>query len=278
MKKLYAPIVILIFSLIFFPVCAKKPSAPKAGTAKAEDMLSLIPKDVNGVFSVDVHRAMATEVVDKAIKEEKGYEDYQKFVEEVGIDPKKDIYLIVGGITGGIQQKEKKGNAEGIVIANLKYNKETLLAKFKKEGAELQEEDYNGITIYSHATEKGKPAGAFLDDSNIVIGEVKDVKAVIDLYQNKGENVLNNENLAPLFEKTNKEAMIWVNIFFPPETLEQVASENPMLQTLEGVTSACLSFDHKDNNIIADIKVLGGDEAKNKDIVDLLNGLSSPDV
>ncbi|MFB0566785.1 MAG: hypothetical protein ACETWK_14040 [Candidatus Aminicenantaceae bacterium] len=275
MKKLHVPVILLTFSLAFFPVCAKKPSAPTAGTAKAEDMLNLIPKDVNGVIAIDIHRAMSAELIDKFLKEEKAYENYQKLVEETGIDPKKDIYLIVGGLTGDIAKAEKKAGAEGVFLINLKYDKETLLNKIKKEEAELLEEDYNGITIYSPPDKVKKPVGAFLDDSNIVLGSEKDVKVVIDLYQNKGENVLANENLAAIIEKTNKDALFWAAILFPPETMQKVSAENPMLKTLETVTSTSIYFDYKDKNILADIKVISRDEAKNKDIVNLLNGLKA---
>ena len=54
--------------------CKKEADAPKAGTAKATDILNLIPVDVQGVFFVDVNSAMSTEFANKMIQEDENYQ------------------------------------------------------------------------------------------------------------------------------------------------------------------------------------------------------------
>ena len=51
--------------------------------------------------------------------------------------------------------------------------------------------------------------------------------------------------------------------------------ENPMLQSLEGVSSISFFFDYKNANIMAELKVMSDDATKNKQIADFLNGLKS---
>lgn len=270
MKKLSVLGIFLILFTALFTSCAKQPSPPVAGSARVDDMLTLIPKDVQGVFFVDLHKAMTTEFADKTLKEEEAYEKYQEFVEETGIDPKKDIYFIVVAITEGMEEKEQKGAA----ILNLKYDKETLLAKVKEEEGELIEEDYNGITIYSG--ENGdKKVGAFLDDYNIILGNEKAVKAAIDTYQRKTENVLKNQELVSLINQTNKNAIFWGGLSIPPQAMEKAASQNPMFSAFEAVTAVTFYFDYQNKNIIAEIKVMSEDETKNKQIVDALNGFKA---
>ena len=46
MKKLSVVSTVLAFFMAFLISCAPQPSAPKAGTARVDDMLTLIPKDV----------------------------------------------------------------------------------------------------------------------------------------------------------------------------------------------------------------------------------------
>ena len=55
MKKLaiFGLTFLLIFSV--FSACSKKPSIPKAGSATADDMLTLLPKNSGGVIVIDVH-------------------------------------------------------------------------------------------------------------------------------------------------------------------------------------------------------------------------------
>ena len=109
MKKLLVMSTVLALFMAFLISCAPQPSAPKAGTARVDDMLTLIPKDVQGVFFFDVHKAASTEFMDNQLKEEDTYEKYQEFVEETGIDPKKDIYFLAAGLTKGLEEKEQKG-------------------------------------------------------------------------------------------------------------------------------------------------------------------------
>jgi len=98
---------------------------------------------------------------------------------------------------------------------------------------------------------------------------------MIDTYQKKTESVLKNEELAPLIKQTNQDALFWATVLIPPEALEQATSANPMLSSFVGINAASLYFDYKNKNIIAEIKVTGGDEAKNQQIVDVLNGFKA---
>jgi hypothetical protein len=274
MKKLIfitLAILLVLFSIIS---CGKKVSAPKAGSAKALDMLTLPPKEASGVFIVDVHRALTTEIANKAIKEDKTNQKYQEFIKESGIDPQKDIFFIAAAITGELEGMKQ----QAVAVVNLKYDKNLLLDKMKKAGKAIKEEVYNGFTVYSgqEAEEtKKSPAGAFLDESNIVIGNENGVKTVIDIYQKKKENVLKNEKLEALIKTANKDALIWSVFIIPAEAVKQATSQNPMLKNLESISSLSLYFDYRNKSILAEIKAMSLDENKNKQIVDLLNGVKA---
>lgn len=273
MKKLALLRIVLILSLIFFTFCAKKPSAPEPGSAKVDDILNLIPKDIHGILFIDFHKAMTTEFFENSLKKEKIYEKYQEFVEETGIDPKKDIYFIAVGLKKFHAEQEKE---EGVFLLNLKCEKETLLAKIKeKEEVELKEEDYYGITVYTVEEDVEKKAGAFLDDSNIIIGREEVVKDVIDIYQRKAENVSKNKELASLIKQTNKRALFWGSIIFPPEVMKKFSDKNPMLKTLGILEAATFYFDYKNKNLSSEIKILTSDEAKNKQIMDFFQGIKA---
>jgi hypothetical protein len=163
-------------------------------------------------------------------------------------------------------------------VINLKYKKDSLIAKLKEKEPNLAETTYNGVTILSWATtEEGKKpgGGAFLDDSNIVVGTEDTVKAVIDVYQKKGKSVLNNPDLAPLIKKANKKAMIWSAFLFPPESMQKLAAQNPMVSSLEALKSMTMNFDYKNKNVVVEIMAMGPEEAKIKEIASMLNGLKA---
>lgn len=271
-----------IFSLIFllavigFTACGKKAEAPKAGSASAEDMLGLLPMNAKGVFLVNVNQAMSIEAADKAIRESDDYQKYLEFIEKTGIDPQKDIFYVAAALTSDLDGKHEKG----VAIVNMKYEKEKILSlvkeKLAEEEQEMVESDYNGMTLYAvHGDEDEEGAFAFLDDSNVVIGSENEVKTVIDVSQKKADNIYKNEALTDLLAKTEKEGIVWGAILIPSDVVEKAASENPMMSSFEAVGAATLLFDYKNQNIIAEIKLMSDDEENNKKIADALNGFKA---
>lgn len=273
MKRIVSLSVILLLLGFSFSACGKK-GGTAAGSATAESMLNLLPKETRGVIIVDLHRIMATEAAAKALKDEKNAEKYQKFIQESGIDPQKDVYFLVVGLSGALSAMDQ----EGAVVVNLRYNKDILLAKLKEKSEGLTEEAYSGVTIYKNLEpeEKGRTGvGAFLDESNIVIGSESGVKGVIDCYQKKAESVLKNEELGKIMKGVNRSAMVWSAFAIPPEAMKEAAEKNPMMGSLAGITAVSLTFDYNNKTYQAELKAMGASEEQNKQMADLLTGLKS---
>jgi hypothetical protein len=273
MKRQLAIVLVVLLSFFALSSCGKKASAPKAGSAKAEDMLNLLPKESTGVIIVDVNRIMQTEAAAKAIRENKNYQKYQEFVQATGLDPQKDVYFLVGAMQGNLGQE----NQEGAAVVNLKYEKEKLLAMLKQAAKDMTESDYKGFTIYQVVPEEGeKPVnGTFLDESNIILGTDTGVRKIIDVYQKTAENIWKNENLPALLKGMNTSAMVWAGFTIPADAAKQATSQNPMLSTFADIRSIIITFDYKDKNVMAEIKAMCQDEVKNKNMADALNGFKA---
>jgi len=306
MKRITVVGFVALLVLFSFMACGPKAGIPVAGSAKAEDMLTLFPKDASAIMVIDVNRAMATEPVSKMLADQETSSKLEEFVKETGIDVKKDVYYIAGGLIGSLQDKEP----EGVLVINAKFNKDTLLAKIKEKGAEIKESVYEGIAVYEiHEPAKAEPAAetapapegdapaedltvdpgapteppkvekpdfaAFLDASNIAIGTEPGVKAVIDVLKKKKENVFKNADMAGLFKQAKKSSLLWAVVSIPPEVSKKMSQENPMLGSLEGVHSLIFAFDYKNKAIEAEFKALNKDEAKNKQIAEFLTGLKA---
>ena len=275
MKKITAISLVLFLSLFSFLACKKEAAAPKAGTAKAEDLLTLIPADVQGVIFVDVNRAMETEFANNMIQKNENYQQYQEFVEKSGIDPQKDIYYVAVGITGELEGE----NQEGVAVVNMKYDPETILGLIKEKAAEeeqeIQEEQYGNHTVYKIWQDEEPVQFCFIDESNIVAGNEIHVKSVLDVLDKKKDNVFKNEELSAIINKTNKDAMLWGAIMLPAETMEKAASANPMMGALKSINAIALYFDYKNKNIIAEIMAMGPDAESNKQVAEALTGIKS---
>ncbi|MBN1271648.1 MAG: DUF3352 domain-containing protein [Candidatus Aminicenantes bacterium] len=260
-------VLLVLFSLISCQK-AEKGAAP----GKTEDILKLLPAEVNAVIFLDMTRVMKAEIVNKSIADSKDYQKYQEFMEKTGIDPQQDLYAIAVGM------KDMQNSENAMVVVNLKYEIEKIKAymmeKAEEEGKTVQEEDYNGVPILFEDSED--MAMAPLDSAHIALGNGPEgVKAIIDVFQKKADNCLSNKAITDLLDKTNKSAMAWGGVAIPPEEKEKMLSGNPMLQGLESMTAMAFYFDYKNANIEAEIKVLSDDASKNKQIADFLNGLKS---
>jgi len=270
MKKIITLFAIVFMVIAGFTSCGKS-VGPKAGNAQAENMLKLLPVNADGVFFIDLGRAMDTEFASKAITED---EDVQALIEKTGIDPLEDLFFLAGAVTQKVSEEEKEKVA---IILNLKYVKDELLnlitEKAQEEGQEISETDYEGHTIYGMWEDDKEISFSFMDESNILLGDKAQTQAIIDVIEKKKENFYSNETLADLVSKTDKQAILWGAIHFAPESLDEMTSDNPMLQDLKNLQAASFALDYKNQTLLTDIKLMGGDETKNKNLADFLTGI-----
>ena len=270
MKKATSIGSIVLFT-VFLASCTPA-SSIKAGSATAESLIRLLPKTTLGVIAIDVHRGMGLASVSKMLQDPQAKEKYDEFVKLAGLDPMKDVFFVVMGLTA---TPNAMGH-EGGVIVNLKYSKDSFLATMKEKAPEFQSESYNGVTIYSNldgSETKQTTRAAFLDDSNILFGSAAGVKGIIDVHQKKAESVMKNAAMAGVFKKVDKAALAWGAFSLPPDLVKKGMESIPQLKVLEGVTALTLSFDYRLSNYIADIRTMGGTEEQNKNLASTLNGL-----
>lgn len=274
MKKKKIILFILSLALIFSFGC-KKTVAPKAGEVslnyedELDNILDIIPMQVEGMVFLNVQKVANTRLFDKVITmESEKTKNYQKFITESGIDPKKDIYFLVEATTNKFVPKEK---TDVVIVVNLKYNKNLVLANLKKEGLD-KEEDYRSITIYSKIDEKNKESKiAFLNESYIAFGDENLLKAVIDLSQGSGENIYKKEKLMTILKDIDQEAFLWGGYLIPKEVMEEAMVKNPLIEKFESVEAVSFFVNYDNLDYFCQINLVSKDEAKNKQIVDFLN-------
>ena len=273
MKKTAVLGLSLVLVLSALAACKKGPAFPVAGSAKAQDMLTLIPADVQGVFVIDAGRIMTTDVVDKAIKGSKEYQKYKETIDAIGLDPQKDIFFAAVGVS----QKPGQTETSGVGVINLKYDRAKVVAKVKEKSPEYAESDYEGVTMFTvPEKEGGTPMfGAFLDASNIALGQEATVKAAVDVLKGKAESLVKNAAIMDLVKTANKTAMVWSVFAFSPDQVKQMTAGNPMLGSLESLKAMTMFVDYAGNKLDLEIKAMTADAAKNKDIADFLNGLKA---
>jgi hypothetical protein len=117
--------------------------------------------------------------------------------------------------------------------------------------------------------------GAFLDASNIAVGPVAEVKAVIDVFKKKSASAKDNAELAALIKGVNKTAIMWGVISFKPEDVKKMVESAPMLSSLSSLKAMTMRFDYANKTLDMAIQALTADAGKNKEIADMLNGFKA---
>ena len=116
---------------------------------------------------------------------------------------------------------------------------------------------------------------AFLDEANIIAGSPALVEAVIDIFQGRQDSLRKNAELMPLVNEAKKTSLVWVVFLIPAEAMKETSGQVPMLGNMDALKSVLLSFDYQNQNVLLEIKGKGSDEAKLKQIADMLNGLKA---
>lgn len=274
MKKILIFGICLFFlATLSFTACSQMNDPSKSDITSPASVMTLLPKTVQGIIMMDVHRVMMTKFADKAIHEKDNYPKYQKFISETGIDPQKDIYWI-GVALAGLPEKK---DLESAAVISMTCDKERVLAEIRKQQAGMGEITYQGVTIHTGIKARRDKvfSVAFLDEARAVYGDESMVKAVINVFQKKEDNVLKNKTLSPLIQEANQDAMVWSAITVSPDAMKKAASQTAMMNHFQGINAVTMFLDYHNKMLDSKIRLLGGDPVKNKQLADILTGLKA---
>ncbi len=279
MKKLTTKLSVL-FILIFFLIfsgCGKESEITSKGKI---NLLSLIPADASGVFSINFEKITKLEnfnkIVNKIDKEEKKpslktFKNYQDFIEKTGIDPKKDLYSIALGLYGDIGKK----NIDIALVINLNYNEDKILDLFKKENKNYYEEKFKKYVLYKFLDEKNREmCFSFINNRIIALGPVTRVKQVIDLFKGNGKSILTDEKKKPYLNDFNPKSVLSFVFDFPEKAKKSEAQQgSPFKMDFSKAEILWGEVGFEENIWSGKIKLVSHDEEANKQIVNMLNGL-----
>ncbi len=279
MKKLITKFSILFILIFLFILtgCGKKSETISKGKI---NLLSLIPADASGVFSINFEKITKLENFNKIVnginkKEKKSslktFKNYQDFIDKTGIDPKRDLYSIALGLYGEIG----KENSDIALVINLNYNRGKILDLFKKENKNYYEEKFNKIVIYKFSDKKNRErCFSFIDDKIIGFGSVARVKQIIDLFNDNGKSILTDEKKKPYLSNFNPQSVISFVFDFPEKAKKSEAQQDSPFKMDFSKAEILWGEANFENNIWSGkIKLISHDEEANKQIVNILNGI-----
>lgn len=207
--KLIIVFIAIIGIFILNTGCSGEPKQTEI-SANLSNYLSLIPKQTNVLFYANFENLKQTPLgedirseLEKKLKEEREDEDYLRFVEETGIDLKRDIYEIWVG-ANAVDNQDKQGGA----IIRGKFNKERIIDYVKREKShKLHKDSYKSFNIY--LLNDDDKAFTFLNNKTVAIGNLYWLQKVISQSKNGEASVLNNSAMAELLAEVSYKKQLW---------------------------------------------------------------------
>jgi|GEM_PF-1576846 len=272
--KLFSAVIFLGLSLVFLQVCAPMASL-EAGKARPMTLIRLMPENVMSAGAIEINRLSEIESLRRFMDKSGPKDRYDEFLAATGIDPLKDVHLVVFGSTAGLDQK----NPDFMVIINLKHDPAKTSSAIRNFVPDLTEEMYRDVlclTGFPPLKKSGielKPMVAFLDGSNVVAGGTAAVKSVIDVFRKEAPPMAANSRLSSIIKKIDGSPLAWSASLIPAELVTGVIASYPALKIIEGLQGMALSFDYQNRTAIVQIIASGGTEQQNKDLAGTLTGL-----
>lgn len=206
-------------------VSASMPDLPKS--------VRYLPADCQAVFGMNVQKFIASPVYAKF--EAKQGEDFGKdlteFASRTGVDPRKDVdYIIAGG------KSLTEGKHSGVVIAVGRFNS-AAITTFINSQAKPIKVDYKSATVHMIPEADGSDMDkgiAFLTDSEVAMGDLESLKAVLDVREDPRTGIEGNKTLAPLLESLNPNDMFWF-AGDPSSVLSKAPKNTPMGGSLASI-------------------------------------------
>lgn len=178
--------------------------------ARAAEPDKLLPNDSDTVAFINVKQLVGSDVVKKyaleQLKQALAGQDAKKLLEDMGLDPLKDIDTVWAGSSG-----KDASDMKVLIVAHGKFDPEKLLkaaeGAAKKDGDKFSIVKDGGTTLFKYQPDQGNPLyGTVVDDTTVIAGSDKKLVAAA-LEQKKVEL---SADLAALVKKQDAKTTMFV--------------------------------------------------------------------
>jgi hypothetical protein len=179
----------------------------KAALPALPDAVAYLPAGSHAVFGMNVQKFVASPIYAKF--EEKHSRkiagDLADFISKTGVDPRRDLsYVVAAG-------RVVDGKRNGVIIAVGRFNTSAITSFIQTRVVPITA-DYKGITVLMFPDKNGtevEKGVAYLNESEIALGELAALKEVIDVRFGGAPGVLSNPTLAPMVKALDPDEMFW---------------------------------------------------------------------
>ena len=185
-----------------------------APTARAAEPDRLLPADADTVMYVNVKQLIESDIVKKyaleQIKQALAGQDAKKLLEELGLDPLKDVEKMWVGTSG-----KDASDMKALVVVHGKFDPDKLFkaaeAATKKDGDKFSMVKDGNTTMFKFQPDQGNPVyGTVVDDTTVVAGTDKKMIATALKQEADKKKSLITADLAAMVKKMDEKSSMFV--------------------------------------------------------------------
>lgn len=247
-----------VLALSLLASCGK--GCKKGGESGAQaDPLDLVPAGNNLLISLNIKKLMNTPFSAEMMK------DAPAEIKEISKDVNEA--LIALNVRGPSQPPS------GLAIVNGTFDEKKIISSLealaKKEGQELKKEPLETKTVY--LSPKDPNIGLILfSPTQIVWGQMADLKAALALAGKKGDSIRNNKELMDLFNKRDSKKLLWGAGLIPASATPPPSQPGDPMAALQGLKAFSLGIDY-DKDLTIDLTAQAQDAAQAQNLTNLVN-------
>lgn len=224
------------------------------------------PADTQAIFGINVRKFVESPVYTQIMQkhEQEIGKDLAEFTAKTGVDPRRDVDYIIGAGRAA----QQKGS--GAVIAVGRFDRGAIISFINSKSKPISV-DYNGTTVLMIPEGSKLQKGiAFLDDSEVVLGDLDSLHSVLDVRHGKAAGITRNAILGNLLAKVGSEEMFW--FAGDASVLSKVPGNTPYMPNLSVVQSVFGTL-NLGTTIHGKVSVTAKDETAAKQLADFARGL-----
>ena len=185
-----------------------------AAPARAADPDKLLPADADTVMYVNVKQLIESDIVKKyaleQLKQTLAGGDAKKLLEELGLDPLKDIDKLWAGTSG-----KDASDMKGLIVVHGKFDPDKLFkaaeAATKKDGDKFSMVKDGNTTMFKFQPDQGNPIyGTVVDDTTVIAGTDKKMIATALKQAEDKKKAPIGADLTALVKKMDEKSSIFV--------------------------------------------------------------------
>ncbi|AMV29579.1 hypothetical protein VT84_34610 [Gemmata sp. SH-PL17] len=246
-----------------------------APVARAAEPDKLLPAEADTVAYINFKQILESDIVKKyaldQIKQALAGQDAKKFLEEIGLDPMKDVEKVWVGMSGSTPDDTK-----ALLIIHGTFDPEKLFkaasAITKKDGDKFSMVKDGNVTMFKYQPDQGNPVyGTVVDDTTVIAGTDKKLIANALKQSEEKKKAPIKAELTDLVKQQDEKASLFVaslvkgkldNVNLPaqsPIDLSGIAKGLPKTNTLSFVIRATadvnleVTFGMKDEEAASDM-------------------------